>query len=119
MYTSRASGAQTRKVAPPGARFAPKGVLEVTFSWDVGIDVACEAEECMDHLSHLRGRGRARRRACGRPAVGPFALSNRHRPKKPQRACDSACSNAGFARGRLPGASEAPMQTTGMSRKPA
>src|SRR6478672_6202199 len=46
MYTSRASGAQTRKVAPPGARFAPNGVLEVTFSWDAGIDVAYEAEEC-------------------------------------------------------------------------
>jgi hypothetical protein len=37
MYTSRAAGAQVRKVTPPGARFAPSGVFRVMFSCDAGI----------------------------------------------------------------------------------
>src|SRR5438270_12541817 len=38
MYTSRAFGAQVRKVAPPATRFAPSGVFELMFNCEAAID---------------------------------------------------------------------------------
>src|SRR5262249_16945156 len=39
MYTCRATGAQVRKVTPPGARFAPSGVSVVMLRCDTGMAI--------------------------------------------------------------------------------
>jgi hypothetical protein len=39
MYTSSAAGAQVRKVAPPGTRVAPSGMVDVMFSWEAVMTV--------------------------------------------------------------------------------